>query len=101
MSPESQLMGFNVMTHQKEAWDHSPVSKVTEAAPPFLIIHGTEDHTVPYSQSEKLYNVLEKEGCDVTLLSLDGADHADLMFFQDEVWTEIIQFFQEKLFREV
>ena len=101
MSPESQLMGFNVMTHQKEAWDHSPVSKVTEAAPPFLIIHDTEDHTVPYSQSEKLYNVLEKEGCDVTLLSLDGADHADLMFFQDEVWTEIIQFFQEKLFQEV
>ena len=37
----------------------------------------------------------------MTLLSLDGADHADLMFFQDEVWTEIIQFFQEKLFQEV
>ena len=66
-----------------------------------VIIHGTEDHTVPYSQSEKLYDILEKEGCDVTLLSLDGADHADLMFFQDEVWTEIIQFFQEKLFQEV
>ena len=101
MSPESQLMGFNVMTHQKDAWDYSPVSKVTAAAPPFFIIHGTEDHTVPYSQSEKLYDILEKEGCDVTLLSLDGADHADLMFFQDEVWTEIIQFFQEKLFQEV
>ena len=56
---------------------------------------------MPYSQSEKLYDILEKEGCDVTLLSLDGADHADLMFFQDEVWTEIIQFFQEKLFQEV
>ena len=77
------------------------MSKVTAAAPPFFIIHGTEDHTVPYSQSEKLYDILEKEGCDVTLLSLDGADHADLMFFQDEVWTEIIQFFQEKLFQEV
>ena len=86
MSPESQLMGFNVMTHAQEAYENSPVSKVTPDAPPFLLIHGTKDSTVPFSQSEELYDALEAAGCDVTLLALDGAEHADLMFFQDEVW---------------
>ena len=80
MSPESQLLGYNVMTNKEDAVKQSPVSRVTPAAPPFLIIHGTQDRTVPFTQSEELYDVLEKAGCDVTLLALDGADHADLMF---------------------
>lgn len=92
MSSESLLMGFNVMTHPQEAYENSPVSKVTPDAPPFLLIHGTKDSTVPFSQSEELYDVLEAAGCDVTLLALDGAEHADLMFFQDEVWQQIIAF---------
>ena len=66
---------------------------MTPAAPPFFIIHGNEDKTVPFSQSEELYEVLEKAGCDVTLLALDGADHADLMFFQEKVWEQITEFF--------
>ena len=97
MSSESLLMGFNVMTHPQEAYENSPVSKVTPDAPPFLLIHGTKDSTVPFSQSEELYDALEAAGCDVTLLALDGAEHADLMFFQDEVWQQIIAFFKRSL----
>lgn len=54
-----------------------------------------EPKTVPclFSQSEELYDALEAAGCDVTLLALDGAEHADLMFFQDEVWQQIIAIF--------
>ena len=74
MSSESLLMGFNVMTHPQEAYENSPVSKVTPDAPPFLLIHGTKDSTVPFSQSEELYDALEAAGCDVTLLALDGAE---------------------------
>ena len=97
MSSESLLMGFNVMTHPQEAYENSPVSKVTPDAPPFLLIHGTKDSTVPFSQSEELYDALEAAGCDVTLLALDGAEHADLMFFQDEVWQQIIAFLKRTL----
>ena len=97
MSSESLLMGFNVMTHPQEAYENSPVSKVTPDEPPFLLIHGTKDITVPFSQSEELYDALEAAGCDVTLLALDGAEHADLMFFQDEVWQQIIAFFKRTL----
>lgn len=97
MSSESLLMEFNVMTHPQEAYENSPVSKVTPDAPPFLLIHGTKDSTVPFSQSEELYDALEAAGCDVTLLALDGAEHADLMFFQNEVWQQIIAFFKRTL----
>ena len=92
-SAESLMMGFSVMDHPEKAKENSPVSKVTPAAPPFFIIHGNEDKTVPFSQSEELYEVLEKAGCDVTLLALDGSDHADLMFFQEKVWEQITEFF--------
>lgn len=87
------------MKNPEKGYENSPVSKVTKEAPPFLIIHGTNDRTVPFSQSESLYESLEKNGCDVTFLALEGADHADLQFFQDEVWERMISFFKEKLAR--
>ena len=96
-SPESLLMGKNVMRHLEEALACCPVSFVTKAAPPFLIIHGEDDHTVPFGQGEELHDELEKAGCDVTLLSIEDADHADLHFFQKEVWDEICAFFRAKL----
>ena len=96
-SAESLLLGFNSKRNREKAYNCSPVSKVTKDAPPFLIIHGNCDRTVPYVQSKTLYNLLEAQGCDVTLLTLDGADHADLQFFQDETWNWIIDFFNRKL----
>lgn len=96
-APESLLLGYNVMKNKEKAYESSPVSKVSKDAPPFLIIHGTNDHTVPFAQSEQLYEALEKEGCDVSFLALDGAEHADIMFFQDELWEEITGFFRRTL----
>lgn len=96
-APESLLLGKNVMTNKEEAEKICPVSYVTQDAPPFLIIHGNNDHTVPFSQGEALYNKLEEAGCDVTLLEIKDADHADVHFFQKEIWQCIICFFKEKL----
>ncbi len=95
--PESLLLGKNVMRYPEEVRKICPVSFVTESAPPFLIIHGKQDKTVPFSQGEALHDKLEQAGCDVTLLALEGADHADIRFFQQEVWDEIGAFFREKL----
>ena len=96
-SPESLLLGKNVLCHPEEALKNCPVSFVTKDAPPFLIIHGENDHTVPFTQGELLHDKLEEAGCDVTLLAIEGADHADLHFFQKEVWEEIEAFFAEEL----
>lgn len=96
-SPESLLLGKNVARNRKEAYDICPVAYVTKDAPPFMIIHGTEDKTVPFSQGELLHDRLEEAGCDVKLIALEGSDHADMPFFQRELWTRIIEFFHEKL----
>ena len=94
---ESMLLGKNVMLNREEALKICPVSFVTKDAPPFLIIHGDNDHTVPFSQGEALYDKLEEAGADVKLLVLEGADHADMPFFQEELWQRIIAFFKDKL----
>lgn len=96
-SMESLLLGKNVVQYQEEALQICPVSFVTKDAPPFLIIHGDNDHTVPFSQGEILHDKLEEVGADVKLLVLEGADHADMPFFQEELWQRIIAFFKDKL----
>lgn len=96
-SAESLLLGKNVFLNQEEALAISPVTYVTKDAPPFMIIHGTADETVPFAQGEQLYNKLEEAGCDVKLIAIEGANHADIQFFQQELWERIINFFHEKL----
>jgi dipeptidyl aminopeptidase/acylaminoacyl peptidase len=53
----------------------SPVSYVTPAAPPFLLIHGTADTVVPYVQSEVLTRALADVGVSAQLVPIEGADH--------------------------
>lgn len=96
-SLESLLLGKNVMLHRDEAVKICPVTYVTKDAPPFMIIHGTMDGTVPFMQGELLHDKLEEEGCDVRLIAIEGADHADIQFFQEETWRRIIGFFFDKL----
>lgn len=96
-SMESLLLGKNVMLYKEEAIGICPVTYVTKDAPPFMIIHGTHDTTVPFMQGELLHDKLEESGCDVKLIAIEGADHADLQFFQDEIWTRISGFFHDKL----
>lgn len=94
---ESLMFGKNVFTHKDEAVKISPVSCVTKDAPPFLIIHGTSDSTVPFSQGEILHDKLTEFDCDATLIAINGAEHADINFYQDVIWDNIIKFFAEKL----
>lgn len=96
-APESLLLGMNVMLHKEEALKACPVSRVSKDAPPFLILHGTDDHTVPFGQGEALHDKLEETGCDVKLIAIEGAGHADRQFFQREIWQRICEFFREKL----
>jgi acetyl esterase/lipase len=53
----------------------SPVTYVTSAAPPFLLIHGTADTIVPYVQSEVLTQALRDAGVSAELVPVEGAEH--------------------------
>jgi acetyl esterase/lipase len=53
----------------------SPITYVSNSAPPFLIMRGLADNSVPHGQSVLLYDALAKAGTDVTLGLIDGLPH--------------------------
>lgn len=100
MLPESRLLGVDVAMRPEVVERANPVSYVTKEAPPFLLIHGTDDRVVPYHQSELMYDALTKAGVSVELIGIEGGDHADIYFFQPQVMTRIVEFFNTHLKEE-
>jgi acetyl esterase/lipase len=72
---EAQLLGGPADAVPEAAAQASPVTHVTQAAPPFLLLHGSNDGAVPYVQSERLYRALTEAGVDAELTPYPGADH--------------------------
>jgi acetyl esterase/lipase len=74
-SPESRLLGAPLQTVPDRVRAASPITYVTKDAPPFLIMHGLADGSVPHGQSVLLYEALKAAGADVTLRLIDGLPH--------------------------
>jgi acetyl esterase/lipase len=74
-SPESKLIGGALLENKDKAAKASPITYVLKDAPPFLIMHGDRDRTVPFNQSELLYAALKKAEADVTFVPVKGAGH--------------------------
>jgi acetyl esterase/lipase len=74
-SPESQLLGGAVQENKKTANQASPMTYVTEDDAPTIIVHGTEDHTVPFNQAEIFHAALEKVGVQSNFLPMEGMGH--------------------------
>ncbi|MDG4856877.1 alpha/beta hydrolase [Streptomyces sp. T-3] len=75
-NPFTTLLGGTPGQLPEQARAASPVTYAeSPAAPPFLLVHGTADGLVPYSQSEVLAKALSQAGGEVTLQPVDGADH--------------------------
>lgn len=53
----------------------SPITYVAPGAPPFLILHGTEDPLVRPRQSGRLARHLHTAGVPTTLIEVEGAEH--------------------------
>ena len=53
----------------------SPVAMVTKDEPPFLIVHGTADTSVPLVHATAFYDALKAAGVDATLFLIDGGEH--------------------------
>jgi acetyl esterase/lipase len=74
-SREAQLLGAPVAAVPELAADASAVHRAHPGAPPFLLLHGRADRPVPYRQSERLRDALDRAGVPVTLETYDGAGH--------------------------
>lgn len=56
-------------------WKASPSAYVSPDDPPFLLIHGTADERVPFSQSEKFKARLQAEGIEADLIAVQNGGH--------------------------
>ncbi|MFJ7157393.1 alpha/beta hydrolase fold domain-containing protein [Streptomyces sp. NPDC101118] len=75
--PYDALLGGTEEERPALAGAASPVTYADGAAtpPPFLLVHGTHDGLVPYSQSEALHAALRAAGGESELQPVEGADH--------------------------
>ena len=55
--------------------DLSPLNHVHPGLPPFLLLHGDADKTVPYAQSQAFQHRLQADGNRCDLITLPGAPH--------------------------
>ncbi len=74
-SAESQLIGAPIQSAPDKVKAASPLTYVKNGAPPFLIMHGLADNSVPHQQSILLYEAMAAAGNDVTLRLVDGLPH--------------------------
>jgi len=94
LGPVGRLFGGPM--HQREALAKraSPINYVTPNAPPFLIMHGEGDATIPISQGRELFEALTKAQTSVKFEPLKGTGHpidrpdrrARVLDFFDEVF---------------
>jgi dipeptidyl aminopeptidase/acylaminoacyl peptidase len=79
----------------KPTWQAtSPVTFVSKDDPPFLIMHGTSDATVPINQAERLFAAQKQAGVNTTFVKIDGGGHG---FGGPEVEARVKAFFDKHL----
>ena len=94
-SPESILVGGPVQETKHVARAASTTTYVTANDPPFLIVHGDNDMTVPYNQSQRLHAALKTAGVDTTFITVTGGGHG--RFNSSELLRRVKLFFDEHL----
>jgi acetyl esterase/lipase len=95
-SPEAHLLGGPVQENQQKAQRANPIAYVTRDDPPFLIMHGDRDETVPLNQSELLREALQRARVEVTFQVVSGAGHG---FSGPEINAQVDAFFDQRLKR--
>lgn len=96
-SPEALLLGAPAPSAPEKTAAADPCTYLSPETPPFLILHGNDDHTVPFRQSEILYQRLMEHNIPVDFYEIDGAEHADKQFVQPVTRKLIAEFFTRYL----
>ncbi|WP_302117998.1 alpha/beta hydrolase [Allorhodopirellula heiligendammensis] len=99
-SPESKLIGGLVLENPEKVRRVNPITYVDENDPPFLIVHGRQDATVPLNQSKLLFETLKKAEVSAHFHTIDGAGHGGIGFHDPSVSEMVRNFFDEYLKRD-
>lgn len=93
-NPWGRLLWGDPTKNPELSENANPIKYVTDKCPPFLLLHGTADSVVAVKHSELMHDALEKVGVDVELCLIEGAQHADIHFFQLMVFDIMDDFFK-------
>ena len=95
--PESKFLGVPIKSHPARDALADPATYATQAAPPVLLVAGTDDCLVPWQQSQELANTLIARGAPVTFRLVTGATHADLSLDQGATLATTMNFLTRAL----
>ena len=90
------LMGEDHMD-EESLLKASPIYYVDSISsiPPLLILHGSKDHVIPFTQSVDLYYALKNKKCEVTFARVKDADHGRSIFYVEDVYNCIVEFLKK------
>lgn len=94
-SPEGFEIGQkNVLEHPELVEATIPMRYLSadQDTPPLLIMHGSRDMLVPFSQSVFLYQSMKFLGKEVTFYKINDANHGFLGFNNDTVLNIVAEF---------
>ncbi len=74
-NPINQLLGIPPADADTACRLASPLYHVDSTAPPFLLIHGTDDSLVQVAQTEDMASSLAAKGVPVSTIYVENADH--------------------------
>lgn len=96
-SPEAKLLGGAVMQNQDKAARVNSINYVSQDDPPFLLVHGDKDPTVPINQSQLLFEALKKAGVSAHFHTIHGAGHGGPGFAGKNIDEMVAGFFDARL----
>ena len=96
-SPEAKLIGGAVLQNKARAARVNPITYVSKDDPPFLIVHGDKDPTVPINQSQLLFNALKQTGVSAHFHTIHGAGHGGPGFTGQDISAMVGAFFDARL----
>jgi acetyl esterase/lipase len=96
-APEAKLIGGAVLENKAKAARVNPITYVSKDDPPFLIVHGDQDPTVPINQSQLLFEALKKTGVSAHFHTIHGAGHGGPGFAGLDLSEMVSAFFDERL----
>lgn len=82
-----------ILANREAAEKANPIHYITKKSAPMLLMHGTADTVVSPSQTDLLFQALQKEGIPSKRYLVEGAAHGGIYWNQQEVLDIITDFF--------
>ncbi|TRX41455.1 alpha/beta hydrolase [Flavobacterium restrictum] len=96
-SPEAVLLGASPIARPDLAKIANPVTYVDKNDPPFLIIHGEKDESVPPNESILLSSWLTLSGVSNEVIIVKDAPHYGVLFDAEPIRLKVITFLTKTL----